>query len=379
MLLAALWSFVSIPFAHQHGVPLVDDIFTTLGVPSGPNLFLALSLLIVGTSLRRGLRFAWVIALGTLVLELLVFAAAMVVMLLDGFEDELSPLDGVLLAAGVLITVAWTVAFIVRRRDFPARMRHGALRRALLTLAAGLLLAIALVFAASWLVPGHLHGVEHLWFSFRSVTGLSLPRSISDGSPGPHWLATLGGVLGAAALFWSVWQFTQSAQRSELVSPEDELRIRRMLATNGNQDSLGYFATRRDKSVIFSPDGRAAVSYRVLGSVCLASGDPLGPHDAWPEAIAAWKRECREHAWRMAVLSASETGAEAYVAAGLRARPLGDEAVLETDSFTLEGRTMRPVKRAVARVREAGCTVTVERHSQLDAATMQQIIELSEK
>ncbi|WP_233542846.1 bifunctional lysylphosphatidylglycerol synthetase/lysine--tRNA ligase LysX [Kocuria tytonis] len=237
----------------------------------------------------------------------------------------------------------------------------------LLTLAAGLLLSILLVFAISWVVPSHLHGAEHLWFPVRSVTGLSLPSGISDGSAGPHWLTVMAGILGGAALFYSVWQFTQSAQRSEVISPTDELHIRRLLAQHGNQDSLGYFATRRDKSVIFSPDGRAAVSYRVIGTVCLASGDPLGAQDAWPEAIAAWKREGRVHAWRMAVLSASETGA------------LGDEAVLETDTFPLEGRTMRPVKRAVARVRDAGCSVVVERHGQLDAATMQQIIDLSEK
>ncbi|RLY93722.1 bifunctional lysylphosphatidylglycerol synthetase/lysine--tRNA ligase LysX [Kocuria tytonicola] len=377
--LAALWSFISIPFAQKESLYWVDEVFTTLGVPSGPNLFLALSLLIVGASLRRRLRVAWVVSLGVLFLELLVFVLLGVALLTDSVEGELEPLESILLVVGAVVTTAWTVAFIVRRKDFPARMRSGALRNALLTLLGGLLLVMALVFAVSWFVPGHLHGVEHLWFSVRSVTGLSLPRSISDGSAGPHWLAVLAGVLGAAVLFYAVWQFTQSAQRSEVIDPRQELHIRRLLAQYGAQDSLGYFATRRDKSVIFSPDGRAAVSYRVIGSVCLASGDPLGPHDAWQDAIAAWKQEGREHAWRLAVLSASETGAQAYVDAGLRARPLGDEAVLETDSFSLEGRTMRPVKRAVARVRDAGCTVTLERHSQLDAATLQQIIELSEK
>lgn len=377
--LAALWSLVSIPFPRGEALYIVDDVFTALGVPAGPNLFLALSLFIVGAALRRGLRIAWVVALGVLVVEMLVYVLLGIALAVESLEAELEILDGLLLGVGFVITAAWIIAFIVRRRDFPARTRRGATRQALLTLLSGLALVTALVFTISWLVPTHLHGIEHLWFSFRSVTGLSLPRSISDGSPGPHWLATLGGVLGAAVLLFTVWRFTQSAQRAEVLSPEEELHVRRLLATNGGQDSLGYFATRRDKSVIFSADGRAAVSYRVIGTVCLASGDPLGHPDAWQDAIAAWLREGREHAWRMGVLSASETGAEAYVKAGLRARPLGDEAVLDTDTFTLEGRAMRPVKRAVARVREAGCTVTVQRHSQLDATTMQQIVELSEQ
>ena len=84
-------------------------------------------------------------------------------------------------------------------------------------------------------------------------------------------------------------------------------------------DSLGYFATRRDKAVVFSADRRAAVTYRVEGTVCVASADPIGPVDAWPGAISAWLRECRSHAWYPTALSPASDGAEAYVDAGLRA------------------------------------------------------------
>ena len=52
--------------------------------------------------------------------------------------------------------------------------------------------------------------------------------------------------------------------------------IRELLARHGRADSLGYFALRRDKSVVFSASGKAAVAYRVLAGVALASGDPLG-------------------------------------------------------------------------------------------------------
>ena len=54
-----------------------------------------------------------------------------------------------------------------------------------------------------------------------------------------------------------------------------KLQIRRLLAACGESDSLGYFATRRDKSM-FSRDDRAVVLYRVTGGVSLASGDPVG-------------------------------------------------------------------------------------------------------
>ena len=54
----------------------------------------------------------------------------------------------------------------------------------------------------------------------------------------------------------------------------------------GDRDSLGYFALRRDKSVVWSPTGKSCVAYRVTSGVMLASGDPLGDPEAWPGAIA---------------------------------------------------------------------------------------------
>src|SRR5450755_693332 len=102
-----------------------------------------------------------------------------------------------------------------------------------------------------------------------------------------------------------------------------------MLDGFGDRDSLGYFALRQDKTVIFSPTGKAAIAHRVVGSVTLAAGDPLGDPEAWPGAITAWLDEAARYAWTPGVIGASETGAIAYRRAGLDALELGDEAVLD--------------------------------------------------
>ena len=56
--------------------------------------------------------------------------------------------------------------------------------------------------------------------------------------------------------------------------------MRTLLRDFGDLDSLGYFATRRDKAVIWDRDdpaeARAGVSYRAFGSISLASGNPVG-------------------------------------------------------------------------------------------------------
>ena len=166
------------------------------------------------------------------------------------------------------------------------------------------------------------------------------------------------------------------SQRAEnALTGEDESAIRGLLESYGKNDSLGYFATRRDKSVVFAPNGRAAVTYRVEVGVCLASGDPIGDPKAWPAAIAAWLDLCQSYGWAPGVMGASSAAARPSAEAGLNALELGDEAILHPDSFRLSGPDMKPVRQAVTRARRAGLTVRLRRHRDLSADELAQVIE----
>ena len=155
---------------------------------------------------------------------------------------------------------------------------------------------------------------------------------------------------------------------------DEESRIRALLAPTAAQDSLGYFATRRDKAVVFSPNGKAAVTYRVEAGVCLASGDPVGDRGAWTHAIDAWLEVAKRHGWQPAVMGATEDGAKAFARAGLGALQLGDEAILHVARFDLDGREMRVTRQAVNRVERTGATFRVRRHSALTDEEMQEVI-----
>ncbi|HSF26781.1 MAG TPA: phosphatidylglycerol lysyltransferase domain-containing protein [Actinomycetes bacterium] len=142
----------------------------------------------------------------------------------------------------------------------------------------------------------------------------------------------------------------------------DEARLRELVAAHGGQDSLAYFALRRDKSVIFSPGGEAAIAYRVVSGVMLASGDPLGDPQAWPGAIERFVAEADRHAWVPAVVGCSRAGGQVWRReTGLTVLELGDEAVIDVATFTLEGRPMRNVRQMLARVQRAGYTCQVRR------------------
>jgi len=127
-------------------------------------------------------------------------------------------------------------------------------------------------------------------------------------------------------------------------------------------DSLGYFNLRRDKSVIWSESGKAAIAYRVVSGVMLASGDPLGDPEAWPGAMTSFLREAERHAWTPAIIGCSERAGSIWCRqTGFSALELGDEAVVEVATFSLDGRPMRNVRQMVKRIERSGYTTEVVR------------------
>lgn len=167
--------------------------------------------------------------------------------------------------------------------------------------------------------------------------------------------------LGALTFLSTAYLVLRPAEPVARLSADEEARMRALLARHGARDSLGYFALRRDKSVIWSPTGKACIAYRVVSGVMLASGDPLGDPEAWPGAITAFLTRADRHAWTPAVMGCSEQAGTAWSRAGLSALEIGDEAVVEVAEFSLEGRVMRNVRQAVARVERAGYRTEVRR------------------
>jgi lysyl-tRNA synthetase, class II len=159
------------------------------------------------------------------------------------------------------------------------------------------------------------------------------------------------------------------------LSSSDENRLRSLLSRQGARDSLGYFALRRDKSVVWSPTGKAAITYRVVQGVALASGDPIGDPEAWPGAMHAYRQLVGEYGWTPAVIGCGELGATVFKReCGLAAIELGDEAIVDVADFTLEGRPMRGVRQACTRVGRAGYDVRVRRAKDIDPAEFAELL-----
>lgn len=328
----------------------------------------AFVLALLAAALAARKRIAWWVLL-------LYMVAAIAVNGLDLLTGDESVMEdfGEVIGAGVHVA---TIAFLVLARpQFWARVRRGALFKAAGVLAAGMVIGILVGWGLLELFPGTLERDYRLAYAANRVFAFAGVDSDAFNGQHPHVLVNaLLGLFGALALMVAAVVLFQSQRSTNALTGEDESAIRGLLELFGKNDSLGYFATRRDKSVVFAPNGRAAVTYRVEVGVCLASGDPVGDPKAWPQAIEAWLLLCETYGWAPGVMGASTTGAEAFRAAGLNAIQLGDEAILHPDSFRLSGPDMRAVRQAVTRARRAGASVRIRRHREISAEEMAEII-----
>ncbi len=185
--------------------------------------------------------------------------------------------------------------------------------------------------------------------------------------------------LGIFTLIVTVFLFLKPARQQARLGRADAGRVRDLLAKYGDRDSLGYFALRTDKSVIWSATGKACVCYRVVSGVMLASGDPIGDPEAWPGAIGPFLDEAARHAWVPAVMGCSELGAEVWCREGnLTALELGDEAIVNVADFSLAGRSMRNVRQMVNRVAKHGYVAEVRRVADIPRKELDAIVRVAD-
>lgn len=315
-------------------------------------------LVVLSRGLRRGKARAWTVAL-------LLTCVAGCIHLLRGLQVEQAALCGL-----------FVVQLVAARRSFTARPDPLSLRRVVTVLTVGPVLATALGWL--WLslsrdgqAPGTTTG-DRLAHAALGLVGVSGPVEFTHGHG--ETVAAVGlAVLGIAVLLLAFVAALAPPDGPHPMTPAEHTRLRGLLEQWGWVDSLSYFATRDDRAVVFSRTGRSAVSYRVIGGVSFAAGDPLGHPDDWPQAVAAWLEEARSYGWAPANLGCSERGAEVFHGAGLDVLEVGDEAVLHVAEFTLEGRAMRGVRHAVSRAERSGLSATVHRVADLPHALREEL------
>ena len=328
---------------------LTPDAVGPLAKASG--VFAAAAMLVASRGLARRRHRAWQVATA-------VAGLSTTIHLLHGFNH------------GTLASAVVLVLLIARRHDFdgPGDTKSRALvaRRALTVIGAiGLYALIAL-----WLNQTAADQPLTLRFVLRETLDGLLAINLR-GSPhliGPfgNWFPLSLLLLGIASTLWVVAGWV-APWRYRVVQEEHERAVARALVHAWGIDTLAPFVLRADKSYFFTTDEAAFLAYRVVSGVAIVSGDPIGPRDRLDELIGRFVEHAHHRDWRVAILGASEGCLPLYAAHGLHSLYHGDEAIVDTATFSLDARPIRKVRQSVHRLEHAGFRAEILRPSALDA------------
>ena len=198
--------------------------------------------------------------------------------------------------------------------------------------------------------------VQAFEIALKGLVGISGPVAFASSHAQNRLELFLGG-LGFIVAVTSLAKFLRPTKRMSVLSSENSKRIRELLAANTDLDSLSYFALRDNKTVIWSKNLKAAIPYSVVNGVMITTGDPVGDRESWPSAIAEFIDEAERHAWISAVYGCSEIAGEIWVReSGFEALEIGDEAIVDIATFTIDGSVMKNVRQTLNRISRLGYT-----------------------
>jgi lysyl-tRNA synthetase, class II len=332
-------------------VPLREvPLFHAFAVPA------SLGLIVTATYLRRRRQRALHVAIALLL-------ALGVLDVLKGLDVE----EALLSWAGAALLWWGRSAFVVR----PGKLS----RRAILLLAGVTSIAVALTAELVWVAAGGTGTPDEIakqtldlftWregaIGFRDEMG-HVPLLVG-------LVTVLVIIAGGAILF--------RTPREPVELPDDAERDAALeLVRSHGSDTLAFFKLRRDLHYLFADCGRAFLGYRVENEVLIVAGDPIGDPDAIRELVTKTVDVAESRGLAIAVLSASEELVRVWRDARLRALYIGDEAIVETKCFSLEGRAIRKVRQAVTRSEREGFTAEAHRLGQLDPATLAELERVS--
>jgi lysylphosphatidylglycerol synthetase-like protein (DUF2156 family) len=348
----------------------LDDLQTVLPlvVPETATALAALggvALLVLARGVRRGQRRAWAVTI-----ELLVVVAGLHIV--KGIDVE---------EAIVALAVA---AFLwVNRAEFQAASDTESLRSALFTwvvVAVATVLTGTIAVEVSTTIGAMAHRARSgpysrprpfaisWWHAFLATIGRMtadtstfLPRSIERFFAPAMATATFGLLLGLAAL---VFRPVVAGRRRAAQTAGDGLARARGIVARHGSGTLDYFALRPDKNFWFWGD--TVVAYAVYSSVCLVSPDPIGPRAEREAAWHAFRQFVDTHGWALGGLGVAEEWLPTYRATGMHDLYVGDEGVVRTEGFTLEGGRHKSLRQAVNRIAKHGYTISFHDPSQLD-------------
>jgi phosphatidylglycerol lysyltransferase len=344
----------------------------------------ALLLLLSAYGLRRGRRLAWWLAA---VINLTALGASIWVAYAAGSRRSVHIAGSaagvralVLAGEAMLLPVVTLTVLLVTRRRFDQTADGRAVRKLTATLATALG-----VSCGAFLVLGCLLGEHSARPSQFGVPARDLPMRFlacvlfSNRFLPAHlagrvlyvwillllWMAALG-TLFAFFLHTSTHRDADAADRA-----------RTILMRGGS--TLSYMSTWRGNKYWLSPDGRAAIAYRVSAGVAVTVGEPYGDPAALDSAITEFARFCEHRSLQPCLYSVTARARDVTERLGWTSVQIAEDTLLPLAGLQFAGKKWQNVRNAVNKAAREGITAEWWSYPEAPPELVRQIRQISGK
>ncbi len=311
-------------------------------VTTGANLFAALTgffLLTLATNLLRRKRVAWLLAV-------ILLGISMLSHLVKGLDYEESLLCAVLL-----------IQLILMRRVFTAQSDGPSVAQGVRVLIGALLFTLAYGTAGFFLLNQQYSTTFNLFEAMVQTLAMffTLDRAgLEPTKPFGHFFAGSIYLVGAVTLLYALFMLWRPVLlRGEPATPQERQQALEIVENYGCS-SLARFALFDDKSYYFSPSGRSVIAYVPKGRGAIALGDPIGPADDIKDVLVGFQQFCQRNDWYPAFYQTLPTHLDLYQSLGFKAVKIGEEAIVDLNAFTMQGKAGKPLRNAVNRMTKLG-------------------------
>jgi phosphatidylglycerol lysyltransferase len=145
------------------------------------------------------------------------------------------------------------------------------------------------------------------------------------------------------------------------ISPTDEdfLRAKSLTEQYGNS-SLDFFKTYSDKFIYAPEELNAYISYRVSRNFAVVLENPVsGNIDEMKKCIKSFSKYCYENGLKDIYYRVPKESLPVYSELSGKSLFLGQEGVVDLNSFTLEGGERKSIRNAINKINEQGYTTHV--------------------
>jgi phosphatidylglycerol lysyltransferase len=249
------------------------------------------------------------------------------------------------------------VFLITGRRDFTVRSGAPRLRPTLSRFGIGVAVALAYGVAGFWFLDVRDFGVNFvLRDAIRHTVRVMLlqqdlgivPRTVHA-----RWFLDSLDLMTLTVVAYSASLLFRPAAYRMFILPHDRRTALAIVERHG-RSSLDYFKPWTDKSLFLSRSRESFLAYRVGRGYALVLGDPVGPgHEIEPlaEEFIHW---CHENDWGVAFHQVPPDCLSIYARLGLRKLKIGEEAVVDLASFSLDGRSMKRLRNSMHKLAGEG-------------------------